>query len=78
MFSSKMERADGRRYAKLRSFSDTPGGPHLCSQRQWWSDDDAPDGSMIGSLEALEARSSQKLSYPQNPMICRNALSFDS
>lgn len=24
------------------------GGPHLCSQRQWWSDDDAPDGSMIG------------------------------
>jgi len=37
-----------------RSFSDTPGGPHLCSQRQWWSDDDAPDGSMIGSLEALE------------------------
>ena len=53
-------------YNQQECSSDTPGGPHLCSQRQWWSDDDAPDGSMIGSLEALEA-----LEVPE-------MLSFDS
>ena len=46
----------------------SPGGPHFCSQRQWWSDDGAPDGSMIGSLSAIGS-SGMSLSSPQSELV---------